>query len=107
MSNAKALKIILTGGVVAGVAAVAIGVSLAMNGDGNPQLSVPHTDSTSLGVPAPGYAGLIDEMIANDDDELLDAPISLRVPAPGFAGQVEEMIVLDDAEDDTVVSRTE
>ena len=102
MTHPKAWKLILAGLGTAGVA-VAIAVPLAMAGGGEPpQEQAASTDPTTLGVPAPGFAGRVDEMIVidgppeplfNDGEQDSDAPTSLRVPAPGFAGKVDEMIV--------------
>ena len=53
----------------------------------------------SLGVPAPGFEGLVDETIVIDGADSTTnegGELSLGVPAPGFEGIIDELIVIYD-----------
>ena len=81
-------------GVSAAVVAVAVALQLLVGG-----ADVSNDDlgggQPSLGVPAPGIARLVDEMLVIDSTEETGGQLSLGVPAPGFAGLVDEMVVAD------------
>ena len=66
MTHVKAWKLVVAGLGTAAVA-VAIAVPLALAGGGDPSNEqIADTDLPTLGVPAPGFAGKVDEMIVGD-----------------------------------------
>ena len=93
MTNPTHLKLGLLG--LAGtVVAVAVALQLLVGG-GDASSDNLDGGQPSLGVPAPGFAGLVDEMVVIEGTEENGGPLSLGVPAPGFAGLVDEMVVFE------------
>ena len=87
-------------GVSAAVVAVAVAAQLLVGGGGPSSDDLGGSEPATQQHPAPGFAGLVDEMVVADSSpepatEGNSGSPSLGVPAPGFAGLVDEMVVAD------------